>query len=147
MSNSDFDPADGPDRAAESETPDPTGDGDDDPPPLTGDDRVSFRSWLTDLTYAEVHAAIWGFALAGTATLTQSEVIGGLTVGILLFAFGGRVAVGKDAPVDGLSDQILQQIRRQPHYFIFGCLTGIVIGYLGLVLGVDLSALTPFIPG
>lgn len=116
--------------------------------PLRGTDRVNIEDWAADLTYGEIHAALWGFAIAGTATLTQSDAIGGLFVGLLLFAFGARTAAGRDDRVDlgRVPDQVSRQIRRQPHYYIAGGLLGLLIGFLGLALGIDATGLAPFTP-
>lgn len=118
------------------------------PSPLTGSDRVDVRSWVTDLTYAEIHAFIWGFALAGVATLAQSEVFGALFVGLLLYAFGGRTAAKRDSKVDlqTVPEQVSNQIRRQPHYYIAGGMVGVIVGFVGLSLGIDATGLDPFTP-
>ena len=118
------------------------------PRPLSGTDRIDVQEWVADLTYGEIHAFLWGAGLAAVATLSQSAVVGSLAVGLLLYAVGGRAAVARDdkVPTENIPEQLRRQIKRQPHYYIFGGFVGIVLGFIALTLGVDPSALDPFVP-
>lgn len=99
--------------------------------PLTGSDSVSFSGWLNDLTYAEVHAAIWGFGLTITGLYPVFAVLVAYAFGFNVFEWIGRVDES-DIP-----KMTLRQIRRQVHYFLVGGGLGAVSNYLGY--GLDMS--------
>lgn len=93
--------------------------------PLRGSDRVSLRGWLRDLTYAEVHAAIWGVGLIATGLYPVFAVL-------VAYAFGFNVFQYLDGvSADDIPNQTLRQIRRQVHYFIVGGALGVGLQWLG----------------
>lgn len=106
----------------------------DNPAPLSGSDAADPRQWLGDLTYAEVHAATWGFALVAAAVVTQSALFATAFLGLLAYAFTGSKAKSKSLGVDVPAD-VYRQVRHEVHYFILGGVLGYVVPTVAQHLG------------
>lgn len=105
--------------------------------PLEGSDTVSLRGWYRDLTYAEVHATLWGLGLTLTGLYPIYGVLVAYAFGFNVFEYIGRVSE------DDIPDMTLRQIRRQVHYFLVGGALGSVANWYGY--GLDMgSYLTGF---
>lgn len=102
-------------------------------PPLRGSDTVSLRGWLRDLSYAEVHAALWGLGLTLTGLYPIFVVLVAYAFGFNVFEYLGRV---DEADIPKMT---LRQIRRQIHYFLVGGALGVGLQWLGY--GYDASGL------
>lgn len=89
------------------------------PAPLSGSDGVGLRAWAGDLSYQEVHAATWGFALMAAAVTTGSDLFAITYIGLLAYAFTGRKARAKSMGVD-VPESVWKQTRAEPHYFALG---------------------------
>jgi hypothetical protein len=94
-------------------------------PPLRGSDPISIRAWLNDLTYAEVHAALWGAGLTLTGLFPVFVVLVAYAFGFNVFQYLDGVSKS-DIP-----GQTLRQIRRQVHYFLVGGAVGVAAQWLG----------------
>lgn len=106
--------------------------------PLEGTDSVSLRGWLRDLTYAEVHAALWGAGLTVTGLYPIFAVLTAYAFGFNVFEYIGRVSE------DDIPDMTLRQIRRQVHYFLVGGVLGAVANWYGY--GLDMSVYLTGVP-
>ncbi|MEE6210836.1 hypothetical protein U3A55_11825 [Salarchaeum sp. III] len=110
---------------------------------VTGSSPARIQAWLKDLTFAEVHAFIWGFGLVAGGLTLHSTALLALAGGILIYAFTGRKALLRKlvkSSVD-VPDYVFTQVRREVHYYIGGLLAGLGAGALARAFGLSIDIL------
>ncbi|MFC7044286.1 hypothetical protein ACFQH6_20505 [Halobacteriaceae archaeon GCM10025711] len=108
--------------------------------PAQGSDRATVQAFLKDIQFREVHAFTWGFVGTLVAITTNSMTIGAAILGLLVYAYTGKKATARDLGTD-VEDYVWRQVRREPHYFGTGILTGAIVGGIAVLAGVNLAGL------
>lgn len=107
-------------------------------------EAFDLEAWLGTFSYEKAHAIYYGFLFAFIAAVAASAYVLAIGIGILMWAMGIRASPYRetktgdkcDASEDerdprkqGLTKQLLMEIRHKPHYYVGGLIVGDRAGY------------------
>lgn len=103
---------------------------------VDADDTFGVREWITDLSYAEIHAAAIGGALTFGAAIGESTTVLAFSLAIAACALGVRCTNrGEDGQCEHdengpLNEKLRSQIHRETPYYLGGMVVGDRLGWL-----------------